>query len=259
MSQPIYSPTSIDFAQNNPSLIVRGLGWNGPNGAYSVDGGVTWTAYAGISGGPRSIAVSADGKHWVMAPNSGTPSYSVDNGTTWTASTGVPANGPVVSDRFNSLKFYAFDSTTGTVFVSKDGGITFAAAASGLAAGNLYAAPAAEGDLWLATNSGLFHSTNSGASFNSAGSVQQAYNLGFGKAAPWSSYPTLYLSGQINNRPAIFRSTDGGASWKRINDDRHQWGAVSPIVGDPRVFGRVYIGTNGRGIIRGDIAAPDSE
>jgi len=195
----------------------------------------------------------------VMAPNSGTPSYSVDNGTTWTASTGVPVNDPVVSDRFNPLKFYAFDSATGTVFVSKDGGVTFAAAATGLAGGNLYAAPAAEGDLWLATNSGLFHSTNSGASFNSAGSVQQAYNLGFGKAAPWSSYPTLYLSGQINNLPAIFRSTDAGASWRRINDDRHQWGAVSPIVGDPRVFGRVYIGTNGRGIIRGDSEDSESE
>jgi len=46
-------------------------------------------------------------------------------------------------------------------------------------------------------------------------------------------------------------------SWVRINDDQHQWGAVSPVIGDPRVFGRVYIGTNGRGIIRGDIPGDD--
>jgi hypothetical protein len=83
--------------------------------------------------------------------------------------------------------------------------------------------------------------------------VQQAFNLGFGKAAPWGHHPTLYLSGQIHNLAAIFRSTDDGATWKRINDDQHQWGAVYPITGDPRVFGRVYIGTNGRGIIRGDV------
>ena len=259
MSQPFYTPTSIDFAQNNPSLIVRGLGWSGNAGAYSVDGGITWTAFNGISGGPRTVAVSANGKHWVMAPNSGTPSYSTDNGATWKPSTGVPANDPVVSDRFNLLKFYAFDSATGTVFVSKDGGVTFLAGATGLPGGTLYASPGAEGDLWLATNSGLFHSTTSGASFNNIGTVQQAYNLGFGKAAPSSNHPALYLSGQINNLLAIFRSTDGGSNWKRINDDHHQWGAVYPIIGDPRVFGRVYIGTNGRGIIRGDIDSFDSD
>jgi hypothetical protein len=98
----------------------------------------------------------------------------------------------------------------------------------------------------------LFHSTNSGGNFTNIGTVQSAYNLGFGKAAPWSHSPTLYLSGQVNNLQAIFRSTDAGATWKRINDDRHQWGAVFPLTGDPRIFGRVYIGTNGRGIIRGD-------
>jgi hypothetical protein len=253
MSQPYYTPTSIDFAQKNPSLIVRGLGWGGNTGAYSIDNGITWTAFTGIDGGPRSIAVSADGLHWVMAPNSGTPAYSIDHGTTWTASTGVPANNPVVSDRFNSLKFYALDWNSGTIYVSKDGGVTFTAAASGLPGGTLYASPGAEGDLWLATSTGLFHSMNSGVSFNTVGNVQQAFNLGFGKAAPWSNHPTLYLSGQIHNLAAIFRSTNDGATWKRINDDQHQWGAVYPITGDPRVFGRVYIGTNGRGIIRGDV------
>jgi photosystem II stability/assembly factor-like uncharacterized protein len=111
---------------------------------------------------------------------------------------------------------------------------------------------AAEGDLWLATSSGLFHSTDSGASFTNVGTVQQAFNLGFGKPAPWSKFPALYLSGQVNNVLGIFRSTDAGATWVRINDDHHQWGAVFPLTGDPRIFGRVYIGTNGRGIIYGD-------
>ena len=52
----------------------------------------------------------------------------------------------------------------------------------------------------------------------------------------------------------IFRSIDAGATWVRINDDQHQWGRAgdTAITGDPRIYGRVYIGTNGRGIIYGD-------
>jgi hypothetical protein len=51
----------------------------------------------------------------------------------------------------------------------------------------------------------------------------------------------------------VFRSDDGGASWVRINDDGHQYGnAGSAISGDPRVYGRVYLGTNGRGNLDAD-------
>lgn len=253
MSQPFYTPLSIDFAQNNPSLVVRGPGWGHDAGAYSIDGGTTWSSFNGIAGGPRTVAVSSDGKQWVLAPNSGTPSYSIDNGATWLAVTGAPVSSPVISDRVSPLKFYAFDSNAGSIYVSIDGGRTFATAATGLPGGNLYASPAGEGDLWLTTSNGLYHSTNSGASFNLLPSVQQAYVLGFGKAAPWSNSPTLFLSGQVNNIQGIFRSTDGGSRWIRINDKHHQWGSVGPIVGDPRVFGRVYVGTNGRGILRGDM------
>jgi hypothetical protein len=50
----------------------------------------------------------------------------------------------------------------------------------------------------------------------------------------------------------FFRSTDGGATWLRINDDQHQWGLVLHISGDPKIFGRVYVGTHGRGTFYGD-------
>jgi xyloglucan-specific exo-beta-1,4-glucanase len=50
----------------------------------------------------------------------------------------------------------------------------------------------------------------------------------------------------------FFRSDDKGESWVRINDDQRQWGFCTVIIGDPRVSGRVYIGTGGRGIITGE-------
>jgi hypothetical protein len=60
------------------------------------------------------------------------------------------------------------------------------------------------------------------------------------------------ISGKVNNVIGIFRSTNAGKSWTRINDDHLQWGSIGTVVGDPRVFGRVYLGTNGRGIASGN-------
>ena len=54
----------------------------------------------------------------------------------------------------------------------------------------------------------------------------------------------------------MFRSTDKGATWVRINDDAHQWGGstVSVITGDPDTYGRVYLGGYGRGVVYGDMS-----
>ncbi|WP_079079418.1 hypothetical protein [Streptomyces sp. DSM 15324] len=52
---------------------------------------------------------------------------------------------------------------------------------------------------------------------------------------------------------AVHRSDDTAKTWVRINDDHHRWGRTGEvIVGDPRVCGRVYLATNGRGIQYGE-------
>jgi xyloglucan-specific exo-beta-1,4-glucanase len=117
--------------------------------------------------------------------------------------------------------------------------------------------PGREGDIWLAGGTegglyGIWHSTNGGVSFTRLASVEEADNIGFGRAAPNQSYPALYTSAQIGGVRGIYRSDNAGVSWVRINDARHQFAFTGgAITGDPRVFGRVYVGTNGRGIVYG--------
>lgn len=228
------------------------------NGAWSADGGTTWTPFVtapGASAGPASIAIAADGSGFVWSPSNGTASWSTDNGATWTAATGLPANDAVISDRMTPLFFYSLDSASGTVYASVNGGTSFVPVATGVPGGQLRSTAFAAGDLWLASGSGLYHSTNSGVSFAKVGNVVSADAVGFGRAASDTTYPTLFICGNVNNVIGSFRSTNAGKSWTRINDDHHQWGSIGTVVGDPRVFGRVYLGTNGRGIIYGDPAS----
>jgi hypothetical protein len=118
----------------------------------------------------------------------------------------------------------------------------------------LYATPGREGDLWVAAFDGLYHSANSGAHFSKLDHVQQIHAFGFGRAAPRAAYPAIYVVGSIDGLRGIFRSTDAARSWVRINDDQHQWGLILQITGDPKQYGRVYVGTHGRGTVYGDPA-----
>jgi hypothetical protein len=263
---PIWgSSRGLDFAESAPAVIVRtGDRDTMPWGSYSTNGGTTWTGFANspTSSSGGTIAVSSDGSTFVWSANildanynvtGGKVAFSRDNGATWTASTGAPLNKTVFSDRVNKNKFYILNSTA--LYRSTDGGVTFSAANSALPGDGknvLSVSWAAEGDLWLSTTSGLFHSTDSGTSFSKVGPVQESYALGFGKAAAGQTYPAMYMVGKIDNKQAIYRSTDGGASWLRINDDQHQYGYVDVIIGDPRILGRLYLGANGRGIVYGD-------
>ncbi len=253
---------SLDYAELNPSFMVR-VGYGDPSAsppikssAFTYDAGSSWFAgnndISGLTGG-GTVAAAADANVVVWAPKDATVSYSRDNGNSWTVCQGVPTNAQVRSDRVNPKKFYAFSS--GRFYVSTNGGATFSVtAATGLpSTGQFKALPGREGDIWLAGNDGMYHSTDSGTSFTKLTNVQAADTIGFGKAAPGQSYMAIYTCAKIDNIRGIFRSDDAGTSWKRINDDQHQYGCTnSCITGDPRIYGRVYVGTNGFGIVYGE-------
>ena len=262
----------------NPNVIVRvGRPRTGRALGYSLDGGRTWQEPASVPDPQASrghIAVSSDGKTWVWTPENQTPAVTADQGKTWTACAGLPKDTRVVADRVNPRRFYAIALFDGKLFESVDGAAHFTERPLAFSDGlptrggsgddnrsdrgdnrggqdRIYATPGRAGDLWLALFNGLYH-LNARRGFDRMPGVEQLHAFGFGKAAPGAKLAALYLVGTVQGQRGFFRSIDGGVTWVRINDDQHQWGLVLHITGDPKKFGRVYVGTHGRGTFYGD-------
>ncbi|MFF0424957.1 RICIN domain-containing protein [Streptomyces sp. NPDC004520] len=249
--------TDIDFAQSTPSMMVRVGHGGAQDGGYSTDGGLSWNGFraepvAGAQDG--RVALAADGSTIVWTQAGQVPYRSTDKGASWSRVGGLGTDAVVVADRSSARTFYSLSG--GTLYASTDGGATFGPRAGNLPSGRLTAVPGVAGDLWIAGGGqGLLHSTDGGRTFTALTTVKSASALGFGKAAPGASYQALYLIGTVKDVTGVFRSTDKGATWLRVNDDAHQWGSiggVGVITGDPDTYGRVYIGTNGRGLQYGD-------
>jgi photosystem II stability/assembly factor-like uncharacterized protein len=264
----------VACAENNPGIIVRVGRPTGKNPGrsigYSSDGGKNWQPAVTPNSGCRlgHIAVSSDGATWIWAPEKSPVYFSKDNGITWTQCKGLPENIRVIADRVNADKFYALALFDGKLFISNDGGVNFIENLLNLPGGlpkpgndrgdwrggqdRIYATPGREGDIWIAAFDGLYHSIDTGKHFIRLYKVKEIHAFGYGKAAPDSDYPALYLIGVINGIRGIFRSDDTAHRWVRINDDAHQWGLLLHITGDPKKYGRVYVGTHGRGTVYGD-------
>ncbi|WP_058301821.1 fibronectin type III domain-containing protein [Gorillibacterium timonense] len=270
--------TGVDFQESNPNFVVRvgTNGWQGSgDGGYSTDQGQTYTKFTGkpwstVSGGRVAVSATSETIVWLPRGYDAKPQVSTDRGVTWTSSTGAPSgavgggssifkyNQPLASDRVDGAKFYLYNN--GKFYLSDDSGLNWSQVNSSLPVNgenhNVYAAPGIAGEVWVSLDQqGLYRSSNAGTTFTKLSAVSRAFLFAFGKNAPGHSNPAVYVYGTVNGTEGIFRSDDMGTSWVKISSDDYIPGNDPNIMGaDRQVFGRVYVGTNGSGILYGEPA-----
>ena len=227
----------------------------------SPDSGSTWQKLAatglGKAGGNARLALSADGAVLLYTAGNGRVYRNEDAARLWPTERWLEvkdlaaANHPQ-ADPLNSRVFHAYQNPGGVLLRSDDAGQSFHQVSTlGIRASGLQAAPGRSADLWLPLGKGgvarfvdqtiekipLFH----------------CQTLGFGRGQASGDYPCVFIWGQPlkDDPPGLYRSTDTGKSWRRVNDDDHQYGGLGNggfVKGDMNVFGRVYMSSPGRGI-----------
>ncbi|KQX01385.1 xyloglucanase [Massilia sp. Root418] len=258
-TNPMYAPamgttTGLAVADASTSTVAR----VGTRLYTSTNGGTSWTA-ASLNGGKGQLALSASGSVLLHSPENSATSYRSTNlGTSWTAINGLGVNNArLLADPVNPAKFYVHNPSDGSFMISTDGGATFWKFNTLPAGGGdlIRAAPGREGDIWVPLyGGGLARSTSSGWQFSTFANVSYCAAVGFGKAAPGVGYPTVFIWGTVGGVRGLFRSTDIGQSWTRVNDNAHQYGGPGNgkfVAGDMNTFGVVYMSTAGRGIVAG--------
>lgn len=265
------STTGVAVCSGDPSLVVR-VGrqdWRGPGmGGWSEDGGASWRRFARVPGAGGRVAVGADGAALVWAVQGGGLQRSSDRGASWSACEPAAAlrgampgkdvfvwTQPLAADAVEPSTFYA--GADGSLWTSGDGGARFARGAL-LAAGDhlqVRAAPGRSGMVWVARGTGgLFRSSDRGRTLEAVPGVAVARLLCFGTGRLAGDPPAVYIHGRLEDgAEGLFRSTGLGAAWERIDQPRQRVGdEPNTLAGDLRVFGRVFVGTNGRGILWGE-------
>ncbi|MCC2686301.1 MAG: hypothetical protein K0R75_3200 [Paenibacillaceae bacterium] len=264
------------------------------NGWKSTDNGRTWSVAFDPATNPSLpdnarggvIAVSAlnaDTIVWVPLDN--VPYTSIDGGVSWKASAGIAkkdlvrdvwdTNLPLAANLAGSNRFYIYKPGVG-FYVSGGGDGEVAGTAFTQVKGNglpavskattygVAAVPNQDGGVWVYLSGagvsvdGVYASTNGGGTFAKLANVQSAVRLAFGAAPPGGKVPAaVYLWGKANQDKvnSLYRSDDMGATWTMINDEAHRFGSgVKALAGDRAVYGRVFVGTSGRGIYYGQFA-----
>lgn len=249
----------------------------------SDDNAATWTLLeTNLKGSQGTLAMSADGKVILHRPDNASQVYrTTDNGKTWTTVEGLDGQSQyarITPDPVNPDKFYLVDAQ-GYLKISTDGGATFQNGGSRLqndAAGEYYnggglirTVPGREGHLWVPldqsqewlskgySENGLAYTEDGGATWNRVSAVSTAIAVGIGKAKEGADYETLFIwgiAGGADNPLGIYRSTDKGKTWDRINDGAHQFGGPGNgnfVYGDMNIFGVVYMSSAGRGVVVG--------
>ncbi len=209
-------------------------------------------------------------------------------GVTWNATQGVTYqfqdSGPynsraleLAADAKDGMRFFYRTGEGGnaTIYMSVDGGATWGKAANltddswPFGSQSLLASfsnsQSGNGELWInLRHKGLYRCANTAASSTALSFAQvnptkivDACGVCFGKAAPGSNYPTLFVAGAIkvdgvNTTEGLFLSTDLGQTFTQLNATGAEviggQNGVTAMTGDWRQFGACYAAVGGQGI-----------
>lgn len=126
--------------------------------------------------------------------------------SSFTAVSSLPSDAVIASDKKNNSIFYGASSSQ--FYISTTGGKSFTAAGtlgSTTSPVKIAVHPYVTGDIWVSTDKGLFHSTNSGSSFTALSGVTSAYGLALGAAKTSGGYPSVFIGGTISGTTGYFR------------------------------------------------------
>jgi hypothetical protein len=274
--------SGVDYSEADGDVVVvmggggSSSGWSMDVGAVglSTDGGQTLTAASGYDpawGGGRVAVSATDPDNFVVLGNSGGVRVTTDFGVSFQTPTGVSGTygignifntrHPLAADRVNG-HFYLYNHDNGQFLRSTDSGQSFQVVGSiGSNSGeqiHMATAPGHAGHIWLSqqneysssSSQGLYVSTDGGATWTQKSEFTHALMVALGKAKTGANYPTIYtLARQATDSDYWFyASTDGGANWQRVNFVPQAGNQPTCMGADQAVFGRFYVGTNGRGV-----------
>jgi len=260
---PAWTTTrDLDYAGNVPTKIVRiGTDSSGSTKqvAISNDSGATWAEHAGAPSTTNNgaIALSANGTSYVWRTGSGSVLVSTSDSAAFVASSGAPSGAIIAADRRADKYFYA--AYGNAFYASRNGGVTFTpktaftTAYPYAVAFEIVAHPTKRSDVWVSSSAGLHHSTDGGNTWTSSSAVSKGYYFSLGAPKTVGGYPAIFLVGVVDGIQGVYRSDNTGVSWVKINDAT-KWGGGGvdgiSVAADLRQYGRVFLGTNGRGIFQ---------
>lgn len=235
----LFVPTfSLVIDPRRPRTVFAGT----RDGLYrSTDGGATWALRGRkLLGSFRSLAYDGAGG-WLYAGVDGQGVFrSADQGSTWTpASAGLPPN-----------RFYAalaldpdrpktvLVTTPVGLYRSLDRGGHWQIAAGTPQRDTLAVAFQRHGRVYAAFNGGVFHSADSGATWQRSGALPDRSGGSFQTLAAGPDAAYLGLLGDPDG-PGLYRSLDLGATWEPAVNGLHGL-AVTRVAVDPADAATIY-------------------
>ena len=244
---------AVVIAPTTPQTSYAGTG-SGVFKRVGVNG--TWTlANDGLENlDIWSLALEASNPAVLLAGTSAGVFKTSNGGTNWVAaSTGLPSGAVMVVALDPTAPLVAYAGTRAGVYKTVDGGTTWQSAnnASAGVISSLAVDPITPGTVYASNGADIFKTVDGGATWETRNSGLQVLFGAIETIAvdPFQAGAVLtakrYTIDASTNRlaAAIFRSTDGAASWTRISLPFADADRVFSFAFDPFVAGRVFVGT----------------